>query len=142
MSRRPRPTPLARAATGAITGVTIVCGAFCGSGQAGAEPVPGPPPVPAIPNPVYGQGPTDQFGYIGDLFSSIRADDPLGALTVPPVQAPGAPPGAGASPPLPPGTVSLTAPESSTAPVDGVWLGPLPGMAPVPLAPPAAPPAP
>ncbi|MET0898440.1 MAG: hypothetical protein ABWY45_11070 [Mycobacterium sp.] len=142
MSKRRRLKPLGAAAKGAIAGAGIVAGAFCGSFPAGAEPVPGPPPVPPIPNPVYGPGATDQFGPIGDLFSSIRTDDPLGALTVPPVPSPGAPPGAGASPPLPPGTVSLTAPESSTAPVDGVWLGPLPGMAPVPLAPPVPPAAP
>lgn len=105
------------------------------AGQVAAEP-PAPPPVPAIPNPEYGEGaPT---GYFGDLFSSFQSDNPLGDLTVPPAQISGAPPGAGAPPPLPPGTVSLTAPESSTAPPEGVWLGPLPGLAPVPLVPPPA----
>lgn len=132
------------AARCAVAGVLLTGGTLIMAAPAAAEPatpppvpVPGPPPVPAIPNPEYSQDVMGQLGSVGDLFSTITVDAPLGALTVPPVPAPGAPPGAGASPPLPPGTVSLTAPESSTAPPDGVWLGPLPGMAPVPLAPPA-----
>lgn len=116
-------------------------GALALAGPAAAEPA--PPPVPPIPNPVYGPGGLDEpVGYLGEMWQTFHTDNPLGALTVPPVQAPGAPPGAGPSPPLPPGTVSLTAPESSTAPTEGgVWLGPLPGLPPVPLAPPPPPPA-
>lgn len=122
-----------------VMSAVIVAGAtLMSAGQAAAEPAvppPGPPPVPAIPNPAYGQDAMGQFGSVGELFGAISTDNPLGSLTAPPVPVIGAPPGAGASPPLPPGTVSLTAPESSTAPPEGVWLGPLPGMAPVPLAP-------
>jgi hypothetical protein len=131
----------------AFAGMIIAGGALTLAGQAGAEPEPpypppppppiGAPPVPEIPNPAYGQGETGAaIGYFGDLFGSFRSDNPLGDLTAAPQQGSGAPPGAGPSPPLPPGTVSLTAPESSTAPPEGVWLGPLPGLAPVPLAPP------
>ena len=136
MSDKVRWVTAARAAKYTVAGVFFAGGALVMAVPAAAEPAI-PPPVPAIPNPEYSQDVMGQLGSVGDLFSTITVDAPLGALTVPPVPVPGAPPGAGSSPPLPPGTVSLTAPESSTAPADGVWLGPLPGMAPVPLAPPA-----
>lgn len=117
------------------TGSVFVALGLLTAGAATAEP--GPPPVPPIPNPVYGPGSVEEpVGYLGDVWQSFHNDNPLGALTTAPVQAPGAPPGAGSGPPLPPGTISLTAPETSTAPLEGQWLGPLPGMPPAPLAPP------
>ena len=88
-----------------------------------APPV-GPPTVPEIANPVYGQGQTPgQFGYLRDLWHAARSGNPVGALTAPPTDAPGPPPGAGPAPALPPGYVSLTAPESST-PGKGYGPGP------------------
>ena len=76
----------------------------------------GPPSVPEIQNPAYGQGQTPgQLGYLRDIWRTFHSGNPLDALTAPaPDQAPGPPPGAGPPPPLPPGYTSLTAPESST----------------------------
>jgi hypothetical protein len=121
-----------------LTAGALMVAALAVAAPATAEP--GPPPVPPVPNPVYGEGGMDApVGYLGEMWQSFHADNPLGALTAPPVPAPGAPPGAGSGPPLPPGTISMTAPETSTAPLQGEWLGPLPGMPPAPLAPPAPP---
>jgi hypothetical protein len=111
----------------------------------GPQPPPpvGAPPVPEIPNPVYGQGQTPgQLGYLRDLWHTFHSGNPLDALTAPPEQAPGPPPGAGPPPPLPPGHVSLTAPQSSTGSMPGVAPGPAPGAEPAPPPPPdpAAPP--
>ncbi|MGE2688917.1 hypothetical protein [Mycolicibacterium pulveris] len=86
---------------------------------AGPPPPPpvGAPPVPEIA-PVYGQGQSQgQFGFLRDLWHTFHGDNPLAALTAPPPVAVGPPPGAGPAPPLPPGHISLTAPESSTPPV-------------------------
>ena len=74
----------------------------------------GPPPVPEIQNPAYGQGQTPgRLGYLRDIWHTFHSGNPLDAMTAPPEVAPGPPPGAGPPPPLPPGYVSLTAPESS-----------------------------
>ncbi|WP_197381700.1 hypothetical protein [Mycolicibacterium mengxianglii] len=140
LTRRQRVLGLTTGLRVALASLVVSAAALMQAAPASAEPV-GPPPVPPIPNPTYGNNdPQSQFGYIGDVLGSFRADDPLGELTAAPGPVRGAPPGAGPSPPLPPGTVSLTAPESSTAPAEGIWLGPLPGMPAVPLAP-AGPPA-
>jgi hypothetical protein len=122
-----------RRITSAVGGTFVAIGLMT-AGTAGAEPA--PPPVPPIPNPVFGQGTMDEpMGYLGEIWQTFNTDNPLGALTAPPVPAPGAPPGAGSGPPLPPGHVSLTAPGTSTAPLEGEWLGPLPGLPPAPLTP-------
>ncbi|WP_390893542.1 hypothetical protein [Mycobacterium deserti] len=96
----------------------------------GVQPPPpvGPPPVPEIA-PVYGQGQTPgPFGYIADAWQSFNSANPLDVLTMPQERPIGPPPGAGTGPPLPPGTISLTSPETSTAPLSA-------GPAPVPGAP-------
>lgn len=118
-----------------VAGAVIVGGALASAGQAAAQPVPpvppppppaGPPPVPEIP-PVYGQGQTPgPFGYLQDMMQTFNTANPIDALTMPQVVPQGPPPGAGPSPPLPPGTISLTAPWTSTAP----------GAVPPPVAPP------
>jgi hypothetical protein len=75
----------------------------------------GAPPVPEIPNPAYGQGQTPgQLGYLRDIWHTFHTGNPLDAMTAPPEEGAGAPPGAGPAPPLPPGYVSLTDPQSST----------------------------
>lgn len=76
----------------------------------------GPPMVPEMQNPGYGQGQSgESFGYLRDLWHAARSGDPLSALTVAGGGgAPGPPPGAGPAPKLPPGYTSLTAPDSST----------------------------
>ncbi|MGB3481013.1 MAG: hypothetical protein WBB07_02195 [Mycobacterium sp.] len=57
------------ATTAILAGVFLVSSAL--AGPAAAEPVPGPPPVPAIPDPVYGQGSMDQpLGYLGDMWAA------------------------------------------------------------------------
>jgi hypothetical protein len=107
---------------------------------AGPQPPPpvGAPPVPEIPNAVYGQGQTPgQFGYLRDLWHAFHSANPIEALTVPPGQAPGPPPGAGPPPPLPPGHVSLTAPQPPTQLPPG-----LPAEAPPAPGPPPGPPVP
>ena len=150
----------AKAARIAVAGVIIAGGALGTAGQAGADPgepyptpVPGqpvavpveepvgppppppvgPPPVPEVSTPVYGQGQTPgQFGYLRDIWHAAHSGDPVGALSGPPQDAPGPPPGAGPPPPLPPGFISLTAPESSTP---GVGYGSGPDSAGPPLPP-------
>jgi hypothetical protein len=80
-----------------------------------APPPIGAPPVPEIPNAAYGQGQTPgQLGYLRDIWHMFHSGNPFDTLTAPQELAPGAPPGAGPPPPLPPGHTSLTAPESST----------------------------
>ncbi|ULE32305.1 hypothetical protein [Mycobacterium sp. IDR2000157661] len=126
-----------RAAKIAATGLFLAAGAVAAAGQAAAQPMPpipppppvGPPPVPEIP-PVYGQGQTPgPLGFVQDAMQTFNGANPIDALTMPQVVPSGPPPGAGPSPPLPPGTISLTAPWTSTAP------GAVP--APPPMAPPA-----
>jgi hypothetical protein len=91
--------------------------------------------VPEIPA-VYGQGQSPgPFGFIADAWSTFNGADPLTALTLPQHTPIGPPPGAGTGPPLPPGTVSLTSPETSTASLDpGAIPAPPPGP-PGPVAP-------
>lgn len=90
----------------------------------------GPPPVPEIANAQYGQGSRPgPLGFLRDAWA--QAKDPYGFTATPPGQMPvGAPPppGAGPAPQLPPGYVSLTAPESNGPPVTGSYSGgpPLP----------------
>jgi hypothetical protein len=80
-------------------------------------PPPGPPMVPEIENPTYGQGSRPgALGYLRDVWH--QAQDPYG-FTGSPDEVPAAtppPPGAGPAPQLPPGYVSLTAPESNGPP--------------------------
>ncbi|MCV7226567.1 hypothetical protein [Mycolicibacterium komossense] len=98
----------------------------------------GPPPpadltpqVPQVQNPVYGQGQTPgQLGYLRDIWHAMHTTDPAAALTAPPATVPGAtgaPDGAGPAPQLPPGYVSLTAPESSTGTIPGTGPQPYQG---------------
>jgi hypothetical protein len=87
-------------------------------GLAGPPPPPpvGPPPVPEVSNPVYGEGQTPgAFGYLRDLWNAGRTGDPASVLMGPPGQIAPPPPGAGPAPALPPGFVSLNAPESTTS---------------------------
>src|SRR5437764_15294683 len=89
-------------------------------------PPAGPPSVPEIQNPVYGSGQTPgQLGYLRDIWHTFHSGNPLDALTAAPEVAPGPPPGAGPPPQLPPGYVSLNAPESNGPPP----VGPAPGGA-------------
>lgn len=92
-------------------------------GDAVAAPAPpppvGPPVVPEIPNAVYGSGHSDgPLGFLRDAWN--QAKDPYGFAETPLGQMPGGhppPPGAGPAPQLPPGYVSLNAPESNGPPV-------------------------
>ncbi|BBY83469.1 hypothetical protein H7I53_25645 [Mycolicibacterium pulveris] len=140
MTQRRRAVPSATAVRLAAASALIVGGAMAAAGQAGADPVPTPtpgqpvvdtsheptgpqppppvgaPPVPEIA-PVYGQGQSQgQFGFLRDMWHMFHSGNPLAELTAPPPVAAGPPPGAGPAPPLPPGHISLTAPESSTPP--------------------------
>jgi hypothetical protein len=84
-----------------------------------APPPVGPPPVPEIQNPQYGQGSRPgPLGFLRDAWH--QAQDPFGFTGMAPGQEPAPlapPPGAGPAPQLPPGYVSLTAPESNGPPV-------------------------
>ena len=79
----------------------------------------GPPPVPEIANPKYGSGQSDgPLGFLRDAWHQAR--DPYGFAETPAGEMPGGappPPGAGPAPQLPPGYVSLNAPESNGPPV-------------------------
>ena len=55
-----------------------------------------------------------RLGYLRDIWHTFHSGNPLDALTAPQEVAPGPPPGAGPAPQLPPGYISLTAPQSST----------------------------
>lgn len=103
----------------------------------------GPPPapnltpqVPGVQNPVYGQGQSGGgLGYAKDIWRALHTTDPAAALTAPPTgvaAAPGAPEGAGPAPQLPPGYMSLTAPESSTGTIPGTGPQPYQGGPPLP----------
>jgi hypothetical protein len=100
-------------------------------GPVGPLPPPpvGPPTVPEIENPVYGAGETPgKFGYLRDLWHTFHSGNPLDGLTAPPEEAVGPPPGAGPAPQLPPGYISINAPESNGPPTKGPAEGgpPLP----------------
>ncbi|MGV0645286.1 hypothetical protein [Mycolicibacterium sp. XJ879] len=148
MTKRRRGMRSATAVRFAAAGAMILGGALAAAGQAGADPVlpipadpgapnpPAPPPVgaPPVPEiaPVYGQGQSPgQFGFLRDLWHTFHSGNPLAALTAPSAVAPGPPPGAGPPPPLPPGHISLTAPESSTPPAE--VAGPPVPVAPAPI---------
>lgn len=139
MTGRNRATLSAHAARIAVAGLMVAGSALTMAGQAGAEPVEpfpvpapadpvgppppppvGPPMVPEIANPVYGQGQSGgTFGYLGDLWRAARSGDPVSAIAGPPAGAPAPPPpGAGPAPALPPGFVSMTAPESTTSAIE------------------------
>ncbi|MDR3661030.1 MAG: hypothetical protein P4L86_11675 [Mycobacterium sp.] len=93
-------------------------------------PPAGAPPVPEIQDPTYGAGSTPgQLGYLRDIWHTFHSGNPVEALTMPPEEAPGPPPGAGPAPKLPPGYISLTDPSSSTPIVD---TGPKTGGPPLP----------
>jgi hypothetical protein len=122
-----------------------------------APPPGGAPPVPEISNPVYGQGQTaGPLGYLRDVWH--QAQDPYGLTgsgspDQMPIAAP-PPPGAGPAPQLPPGYVSLNAPESNGPPPTESYAGgpplppgyyplngpPPPGYGPPTVPDPAAPP--
>jgi hypothetical protein len=144
MTERQRATAPANAARIAVAGVIIAGGALAMAGQAGADPavpytpVPtpapgqpvaessdapvglpppppvGPPPVPEIANPVYGSGQSGSgpLASLRDIWHEVRDGNPA-AL---PEQGAGPPPGAGPAPQLPPGYISLNAPESNGPP--------------------------
>lgn len=90
-----------------------------------APPPVGPPPVPEVANPVYGSGHSDgPLGFLRDAWH--QAKDPYGFASTPPGQMPGGappPPGAGPAPQLPPGYVSLNAPESNGPPSTSSYGG-------------------
>ena len=111
----PYPTPCHGSGSGRPGSRPARGGVFGWTGGSAPPPPVGPPTVPEIQNPVYGQGQTPgQLGYLRDIWHTFHSGNPLDAMTTPPEVAPGPPPGAGPPPPLPPGYVSLTAPESST----------------------------
>src|SRR6476646_2137737 len=92
-------------------------------------PPAGPPTVPEIQNPQYGAGQTPgQLGYLRDIWHTFHSGNPLDNLTAPIEEAPGPPPGAGPPPQLPPGYISMNAPESNGPPLAGPAQGgpPLP----------------
>ena len=97
-------------------------------GPVGPPPAPDlTPSVPEVANPVYGQGQTPgQLGYLRDIWHTFHSGNPIEALTAPPDEATGPPPGAGPAPQLPPGFTSLTDPASSTPalPKDPGAVGP------------------
>jgi hypothetical protein len=80
-----------------------------------APPPIGPPPVPQIANPQYGQGDTSgPLGFLRDAWH--MAQDPAGFTgTMQPgdIKPTVPPPGAGPAPPLPPGYASLSDPASN-----------------------------
>jgi hypothetical protein len=94
-----------------------------------SPPPAGPPTVPEIQNPVYGAGQTPgQLGYLRDIWHTFHSGNPMENLTAPIEEAPGPPPGAGPPPQLPPGYISINAPESNGPPPQGPATGgpPLP----------------
>lgn len=99
----------------------------------GSDPVGQPPPppvgtrtVPEIQNPVYGSGSSSgPLGFLRDAWH--QAQDPYGFAGTPPGEVPAMappPPGAGPAPQLPPGYISLNAPESNGPPLAPVHGGP------------------
>jgi hypothetical protein len=96
------------------------------AGALAAPPPPpgGPPTVPEIQNPQYGAGQTPgQLGYLRDIWHTFHSGNPMEALTAPMEEAPGAPPGAGPAPQLPPGYVSISDPASNGPPPKGPNIG-------------------
>jgi hypothetical protein len=95
-----------------------------------APPPVGAPPVPEMPNPVYGQGQSSgPLGSLRDIWH--QAQDPsalTGGLDQTAMGPAVPPPGAGAPPQLPPGYISLNAPESNGPPPTNSYAGgpPLP----------------
>jgi hypothetical protein len=91
-----------------------------------APPPVGPPTVPEIANPVYGSGKSGSgpIASLRDIWHEVRDGNPA-AL---PEQGSAPPPGAGPAPQLPPGYISLNAPESNGPPPKGPAEGgpPLP----------------
>jgi len=88
------------------------------SGPVAAPPI-GAPTVPELQDQTYGAGSTPgQLGYLRDIWHTFHSGNPIEALTMEPEEAPGAPPGAGPAPKLPPGFISLTDPASSNPIVD------------------------
>jgi hypothetical protein len=137
----PTPVPPGAAAATPVPGQPVLQPADAPLASPPPPPV-GPPPVPEIENPEYGQGQTPgKLGYLRDLWHTFHSGNPLDALSAPPEDAPGPPPGAGPPPPLPPGYISLTAPQSSTAVLPGAEQGPppLPDAGPTPTLVPVAP---
>jgi hypothetical protein len=111
----PTPVPPDPSAPAPAPGQPVVSA----DGPVGPLPPPpvGPPTVPEIQNPVYGQGQTPgQLGYLRDIWHTFHSGNPLEAITAPTDEAPGPPPGAGPAPQLPPGYISLNAPESNGPP--------------------------
>ena len=123
----PTPVPSDQGAAAPAPGQPVVSA----DGPVGPLPPPpvGPPTVPEIQNPVYGQGQTPgQLGYLRDIWHTFHSGNPMEALTAPAEEAPGPPPGAGPAPQLPPGYISLNSPESNGPPPKGPAEGgpPLP----------------
>jgi hypothetical protein len=90
-----------------------------------APPPVGPPTVPEIANPVYGSGKfgSGPLGSLRDIWH--QAQDPYQMAGSPgqmPEPAP-PPPGAGPAPQLPPGYVSISAPESNGPPPKESYAG-------------------
>ena len=126
----PTPPPSGPGAAAPPPGQPVVASS---DGPVGPPPPPpaGAPPVPEIPNPVYGSGQSGSGPLAGLRDIWHQAQDPYGLKESSPDQmfvAAPPPPGAGPAPPLPPGYVSLTAPGSETASPTGPAQGgpPLP----------------
>jgi hypothetical protein len=113
----PTPVPADPGAPAPAPGQPVVVEAGDGPVAAPAPPPIGPPTVPEIANPVYGEGKSSgPLGFLRDAWH--QAQDPYGFTgSGSPDELPqGAPPpGAGPPPPLPPGYISLNAPGSETA---------------------------
>ncbi len=131
----PAPAPPEPAAAAPVPGPLVVNTAE--GPVAPPPPAPaGPPLVPEIANPVYGQGQTPgQFGLLRDFWRAARSGNAIDAFVSPQQSSLAPPPGAGPAPPLPPGFISLTAPESTTGPAQTQQSNAAPDPAGPPLPP-------
>lgn len=128
---------------GAIAAGAAIAMAAGASADPEPEPVPGQPVVETVEVPAdigalppVGQAPVvpeiqqpqnqSVLSYLGDLWEAGRTGNPESLAPGPDEYYVGAPPGAGPAPQLPPGYISLTAPESTNlAPVEA---GPQPAL--------------
>lgn len=136
MSDRIRAAATHGAARVAMAGAVAAGAALAMAAAAAADPEPTPTPVPgqpvveeiAVPAdinalPPVGQAPPvpevqqpqnqSVLSYLGDLWEAGRTGNPEALAAGPEEYTVGAPPGAGPAPQLPPGYISITAPEST-----------------------------
>ena len=121
----PTPVPSDPGAATPVPGQPVAVSSDAPVGPPPPPPV-GAPLVPEIANPVYGSGQSGSgpLASLRDIWHEVRDGNPA-ALSE---QAPVPPPGAGPPPQLPPGYISINAPESNGPPLAGPAEGgpPLP----------------